>query len=361
MAELPRRSPRVRGEDDRRRRHHTCRSAATATHEREAPAAVVRRSGCGRYRRRQPMARPEQRPPSSRTSPPRRAATHRSHRNRWWAVASAVLLVAAAAVLRGGDDEQGLSTGASASAFVGGDLHSLVADPTTAGRLFVGGHRAVSASTDGGRTWQRVAPLDDADAMGWAFSTEAIWVSGHPGLSRSDDGARTFVRANDGLPHTDVHAFGAGPSSLYGASPATGVFASGDGGRTWTTRSDRAGHAFFGRILVDPGDDEHLVAADARSGPVESSDGGRSWRALGGLRAATWVSRAGSALIASGPAGAATSGDGGRSWQPLELPRGATLVEGSAVDADLLYAAGLVGDSAEVWVSRDGGGRWTNP
>jgi len=295
----------------------------------------------------------------------RRSVQTRRPNHWWWAVAglaAVAVLVAFVAGGGGGGGGGGLS-GATTVGFVGGDLHSLVADPADPGRLFAGGHQAVSVSTDGGRTWRRVSTLDAADAMGWAFTGDAVWVSGHPGLSRSDDGGRTFVRSNDGLPYTDVHAFGAGASALYGASPRAGVFVSTDGGRSWTTRAERAGQAFFGRILVDPADGEHLVAADARSGPVESTDGGRSWRPLGGLRAATWVSWAGPqrVLVASGPAGAATSADGGRSWQPLEPPAGATLVEGSSSDADLLYAAALRGDSAEVWVSRDGGRVWARP
>ena len=37
--------------------------------------------------------------------------------------------------------------------YVGGDFHSLVADPVVANRMFVGGHQAVSVSSDGGATW----------------------------------------------------------------------------------------------------------------------------------------------------------------------------------------------------------------
>jgi hypothetical protein len=259
---------------------------------------------------------------------------------------------------RGGE---GSDTGTT-EAFVGGDLHSLVADPANPDRLFVGGHQAVAVSSDAGKTWSAVPTLRDADAMGWGFTGDTVWVSGHPGLNRSSDGGRTFTRANSGLPDTDLHAFGAGPSVLYGASPAVGLFASTDDGRTWTTRAGGAGRSFFGRILVDPADQDHLVAADARSGPVESRDGGRSWRSLGGpVGGATWVSWAGegaSVLVASGGKGAAISADGGASWNTLDLPAGVTVVEASRKDAQVLYAAGLSGTSARVWVSRDGGRRW---
>lgn len=244
---------------------------------------------------------------------------------------------------------------------MGGDLHSLVLHPTTPGRLFVGGHDAVSTSADGGRTWSRVESLDGADAMGWAFTTDAVYVSGHPGISRSSDGAAAFRPANAGLPDTDVHAFGAGSATLYAAGPAIGVIASSDGGRTWEARTSDAGQAFFGRMLTGPDDGQHLVAADARSGATESTDGGRTWHSIGGPPSAVWVSRTGTILYVSSPQGAASSADGGKTWEELALPAGATLVEADPNDPAVLYAGIHDGQTVRVMVSRDGGARWGRP
>jgi photosystem II stability/assembly factor-like uncharacterized protein len=277
------------------------------------------------------------------------------------AVAAAVAVVVLAGA---GEDAAPPAASAGDGPRIGGDLHSLVADPGDPRRLFVGGHQAVGASADGGRTWALVASLEDADAMGWAFDGTTVWVSGHPGLNRSDDGGRTFRRTNQGLPHTDLHAFGAAGAARYGASPAVGVFASSDGGASWEVRSREAGRAFFGRILVNPGDPARLVAADAGAGPVESADGGRTWRRLGGLASATWVSWAGgdpTRLVASGPGGAARSPDGGRSWEALVLPQGAALVEASPAEPERLWAAGLSEGRAVVWTSADGGRTWVRP
>jgi photosystem II stability/assembly factor-like uncharacterized protein len=301
--------------------------------------------------------RPRPGPKARRRPAPRRRQQNRLARNRWWAaVGVGVLAVAVVLVAR----DPGRSPSEATGAVVGGDLHSLVVDPANPDRVFVGGHQAVATSPDGGRTWRQVPSLQNADAMGWAFTDQAIWVSGHPGLNRSTDGGRRFARANRGLPDTDVHAFGAGPTVLYGSSPSVGVFASADGGQSWQVRSDRAGQGFFGRILVDPADGQHLVAADVQVGVVGSSDGGRSWRRLGASPPALWVSRAGPGmeeLIVSGPEGAARSADGGRTWDRLQVPKGAVLVE-AAPTPGLVYAAAHRGDSALVWVSRDGGRTW---
>lgn len=289
--------------------------------------------------------------------PPHRA---RGPRQAAFAVAAFVAGVLALALALAGRNEGG-SNAAATGGLTGPDFHSLVVDPADPSRIFVGGHQAVSVSLDGGRTWTEVATLRGADAMGWGFDGETVYVSGHPGLNRSTDGGRTFQRVNDGLPDTDVHAFGASVGTRYGASPAVGVFG-GDVGN-WQIRTVDAGRSFFGRIVIDPADHDHLFAADAGAGVVESSDGGRSWRRLGsGLPIAAWLSATAdlSTLVASGPRGAARSTDGGRTWQPLQLPDGTSLVE-VASDGSVLYAGRHRGERVTLLVSRDGGATWKAP
>ena len=262
------------------------------------------------------------RPPGGRPAPKRPPLPSWPKRNGvWLGIAALIALVVVVVVSRGGDGDPPM---AQSAGFVGGDFHSLVVDPTTPGRLFVGGHEAVSVSTDGGRTWSRVGALDGADAMGWSFARDAVYVTGHPGISQSTDGAATFAKANDGLPSTDVHAF-------------------------------------FGRILTGPDDDQHLVAADARSGATESTDGGRTWAALGGPPSATWVSRGVATLFVSGRQGAARSADGGRTWTTLSLPEGASLVEADPAEPNVLYVGVHDGSGVRVLVSRDGGSQWDRP
>lgn len=252
----------------------------------------------------------------------------------------------------------------SSEPFVGGDLHSLVVSPTDGSRLYVGGHEGVAVSTDGGSTWRQVESLAGADAMGWAFSEGKILVGGHPGLFISTDGGRTFEARNDGLPATDIHALGAGDGIIYAASPAAGVFASTDGGDTWKMRTAQVGQSFMGGILVDPADQNRVVASDMQFGAVESTDGGRTWRPLGGPEGVMWVSWNSddpAELVASGLGGAATSSDGGKTWNALAVPTGATIVEIDPRQPETMYAAGLEGTTAGVWVSTDGGRTWAEP
>lgn len=247
---------------------------------------------------------------------------------------------------------------------VGADLHSLVVDPDDPETLYIGSHQGVSISSDGGKTWEVVESLNGADAMGWAFTDDAILVGGHPGLSVSTDDGATFEQRNDGLPSTDVHALGAGREVIYAGLAGVGTFASTDGAETWEERSKDVGGAFMGRIVVDPADDDHLLAPDMQGGAMESSDGGRTWESLGGVQGAMWVTwdeKDTDRIIVTAQGSAAESTDGGTTWDALEIPQGASLVEFSPHDSELLFAAVLEAPEASVYVSKNGGDTWTRP
>ena len=280
-----------------------------------------------------------------------------------WVVGLVVLGVVVIALLPGPTDAP--APGAAVSnPVVGGDLHSLVVDPDNPETLYIGSHQGVSVSTDAGETWEVVESLSGADAMGWAFSDDAILVGGHPGLSVSTDGGKSFEQRNDGLPSTDVHALGAGDEVVYAGLAGVGMLASTDDGQSWEARSEDVGGAFMGRIQVDPLNDEHLLAPDMAGGAMESTDGGRTWESLGGVQGAMWVSwdeNDTDHILVTTLGSAAESIDGGETWEPLEIPQGASIVEFSPHDPDLLFAAVLEAPEASVYVSRDGGDTWVRP
>lgn len=275
----------------------------------------------------------------------------------WIAAGLVVGIVVFALLGRGSDAPEGTS----AVPVVGADLHSLVVDPSDSSRLFIGSHQGVSTSTDAGETWKVIESLDGADAMGWAFTDEAILVGGHPGLYVSTDGGGTFEQRNEGLPNTDIHALGAGDGVIYAASPGAGFMASTDGGETWTVRNERVGQGFMGKILVDPQDADHVIAPDMQAGTAESSDGGTTWDSLGGVQGAMWVSWDPSDtddIVVTASGSAQRSTDGGETWDAIEIPSGASIVEFSPEDAETLYAAVHQDPEARVWVSTDDGERW---
>jgi photosystem II stability/assembly factor-like uncharacterized protein len=287
----------------------------------------------------------------------RQQARAQARRRSFWFASSIVAAAAVAVFVVVSQREEANDPG---SPVVGGDLHSLVtADGTT---LYVGGHQAVSTSTDGGQTWSRVSSLDDADAMGWAFLDDSIWMGGHPGLSVSTDGGSTFTQHNEGLPATDIHALGGTGELLYAASPAAGFIASEDGGTTWEVRNPQVGQSFMGHILVDPNDADHAIAPDMQVGAAETTDGGLTWHALGGVPGAMWVSWDPNDvrhIVVSGSGAAAASTDGGATWNPIPIPDGVMVVEIDPSDPGRLYGAAHEGDEARIWVSEDSGGSWS--
>jgi len=298
---------------------------------------------------------PPKRPPGRR-APARRPSTAR--RAAPWVVAAVVAVAVIAVVAARGDDESSGGGTAAAGSFVGGDLHTLVIDPSDPQRLFVAGHQAAGTSTDGGRTWSQVASLANADGMGWAFLSDTVWMGGHPGLRRSVAGG-DFESAGGDLSSSDVHGLGGADGVLYAASPARGLLASTDDGKTWDVRSAEAGQGFMGAIVVDPDDIEHLLAPDMQAGVVESRDGGRTWEPLGSPGMAMSVTTVGGSvedLVVAGNGQAARSRDGGKTWQPLEVPEATMVVAGA--DDGALYAAVLDGDIARVSRSTDDGGTW---
>ncbi len=245
--------------------------------------------------------------------------------------------------------------------FVGGDFHSLVADPVVAKRIFVGGHQAVSVSSNGGATWSEVPSLAGADAMGWAFDDTTMWVGGHPGLAKAtltNDAAQRPTA----LAVTDIHALGGDGRVLYAAGPAVGFIRSIDDAATWSTMSATSGQSFFGRILVDPSDVDHVVVADAQSGVLASRDGGATWDRLT-LTPSSWVSSPDglATLYASGGKEAEVSTDGGATWSSLQLPESATVVEADPATPNHLYAGAHLGDEVRVWSSDDNGRTWQAP
>lgn len=275
-----------------------------------------------------------------------------------WIVAGLVAAVAIFALLSRGNE---VPEGPSAIPVVGADLHSLVVDPADPARLFIGSHQGVSVSADGGDSWQVVGSLDGADAMGWAFTDDAIFVGGHPGLYVSTDDGETFEQRTEGLPNTDVHALGAGGGVIYGASPGAGFFASTDGGETWTVRNEEVGRGFMGKILVNPNDPDHVVAPDMSAGATESTDGGKTWNGLGGVQGAMWVTWDQSEtddIIVTTTGSAQRSTDGGETWDAVEIPAGASMIEFSLDDPETLYAAVHEDPEARVWISTDDAQTW---
>ena len=288
-----------------------------------------------------------------------RRAARRRQAIRWGGLAAVVLLLAAGVTyLASRSDGDPAEAPVAGSPVVGGDLHTVA---TIGDAVYVGGHDAVALSHDGGKLWQRITSLNNADAMGWALTPDAVLVGGHPGLYRSTDHGATFSKVGGAAAVDDVHALGAAAGTVYLASPKAGLLASTDGGHTWQPRNAQAGRSFMGTILVDPTNPARLIAPDMASGLVVSADGGRSFTPLGGpsgAMAAAWNPTDIKQIIAVGMSGAARSSDSGATWQPVQLPAGVSALAYDATGTTV-YAGLLDGERARLYRSTDDGTIWT--
>jgi photosystem II stability/assembly factor-like uncharacterized protein len=158
------------------------------------------------------------------------------------------------------------------------------------GRMYLAGHDIFQSSDDSGTTWRPVEHnLPGTDIHQFALDPDdanrlTAVVVGF-GAFHSTDGGRTWTRLA-AQPPPDVSALASGggsPETLYVGTIRNGVLRSSDGGQTWTSASGgAASDAAFRAVValaVDPSERQVLYAG-TDSGLAKSSDAGSTWSAL---------------------------------------------------------------------------------
>jgi hypothetical protein len=145
------------------------------------------------------------------------------------------------------------------------------------GSFFYGGTGSgLYRSTDDGQTWTR---LDNSSISGSVCSWDAIG----SGLNVSPDLGRIGIAFAPGNPNR-VYIQVAGSNG-----PDKGFYVSNDAGQTWNCGGGEPGDPnagyewVFGRLWVDPADENHIFAADVSL--RESNDGGATWHNSSGPHA----------------------------------------------------------------------------
>jgi len=261
----------------------------------------------------------------------------------------------------------------------GGDVRSLAADPRDPSRIYLGTADGVLyRSEDAGRRWRRMSPgfpmrgqsLDDIviDPDGGLYV--GYWTvesNDGGGVARSTDGGETFTILK-GIEGQAVRALAQAPSapSVLVAGTLTGVFRTGDAGRTWR-RISPEGHIDLknvGSVAFDPGAADTIYAGTWHL-PWKTRDGGRTWYPISkgliddsDIMTITIDRQRPPVIYATACSGIYKSVDAAARWAKIRgIPSSSRRTRAFAQspnDAQLL----LAGTTEGLWLSRDGGGSW---
>ncbi|CAA9526233.1 MAG: GH74 [uncultured Thermoleophilia bacterium] len=238
-------------------------------------------------------------------------------------------------------------------------VHGLGINPAD-DSLLIATHSGLWRAPADQRKAERVADVRH-DLMGFTVvGPDRFLASGHPdartdlppqlGLQRSIDGGRSWD-AISLLGEADLHVLRAAGERVYGVDSGTGAFlTSADGGQAWQQRTPPA--PVFD-LAIDPDDADAVVAATER-GLFGSTDTGRTWRPLGdttGLLA--WPADHRFFLV-EGDGQVSRSSDAGRTFERTGRIGG--LPEAFAANGERELYAALHG--GEVLMSADGGANW---
>jgi photosystem II stability/assembly factor-like uncharacterized protein len=239
------------------------------------------------------------------------------------------------------------------------DVHSLAFVGGDQQHVLFGHHGGVSESLDGGRTWTALSARQDAMSMTPA-TDGSIVVAGHNVFSGSSDSGTTWAPIPADLPNLDIHGFTrdpGDPARMWAYLATGGLWESANGGLHWV--QVRADTVVF-PLAVRDGSTTTLLAVDA-SGLVASTDGGRTFTTRG--EPPTYpvtslaASRDGRTIYAGAPDGLVRSGDGGRTWTPTGYVGSAFAL---ATSSDGAIVA-VVSRETEFFRSSDGGATWPRP
>ena len=186
----------------------------------------------------------------------------------------------------------------------------IVIDPVNPNKVFVGvagalwgpnPERGVFRTKNGGSTWEKTLYLNEDTGIAdlaidptngkiiyaatyqrrrhaWAHVKQGP----HSALYRSTDGGDTWEKLTKGLPEGDLGRIGlavapSNPQVVYACVEASGGgwFRSDDRGNSWAKMSDRSTSYWYGRIFVDPLNENKVWLMGTSMGI--SLDGGKTW------------------------------------------------------------------------------------
>ena len=171
----------------------------------------------------------------------------------------------------------------------------IIVDPRDSRTLYVGTHRHTEAggffkSTDGGRKWRQISRLKNEalhSLIQSALNPNVLIAGSFTGMFRSDDSGETWKQlptsTTPGLEH--IHSLAIDPrttNTIY-AGTFHLPYKSTDGGQTWrSVKNGIIDDSDIFAIDIDPRDANHVIMS-ACSGIYETRNAGDSWGKVNGI------------------------------------------------------------------------------
>ncbi|HEY7418913.1 MAG TPA: sialidase family protein [Ktedonobacteraceae bacterium] len=134
-----------------------------------------------------------------------------------------------------------------------GDLTALLPIPGSPGTLLASSSEGMARSTDDGEHWMIIKSVTGGIFGGIVTSGpgKPIYAAGDEGVYASNDGGQSFTLVNSGVDYGSLTVAQTQPQMLYGRT-GTGVYHSTNGGKTWSQLPHIAGNLFG--LAADPND-----------------------------------------------------------------------------------------------------------
>ncbi len=264
------------------------------------------------------------------------------------------------------------------------------------GESFTGG---VFVTRDGGEHWDRVLTNEIFSSVEICVSNPNVWYAASPrAVYRSDDNGLTWQRFSRSDGHwgpvgiiagypIDVQCDPDDPQTVFVNNYVGGNFLSTDGGQSWVNASKGYTGAQIRQVAVARTDTARVYAG-GRSGVFASADGGATWTGLSNPPAekpqailneifsvAVDPTDAAKVIAYAVDAGVIRTEDGGASWkQTSGVTKPVANLTFAPSDPKVVYASHITGSckqlldfaisqacdetGGEFYVSSDGGGTW---
>ncbi len=205
-------------------------------------------------------------------------------------------------------------------------VRAIIVDPTSPSRMFAASlSDGLFASTNAGASWTNIA-LNDRNLFGLTFdptNTQTLYAGSSIGVTKSTDGGSTWHDLGQHNPYLfSMVVDPTNTQTIYTSSTQGKVYASRDGGNTW---SEAANGLALGNVIamaIDPSSDILYAAVDLNA-VFRSTNDGTTWSACGILPAMTTSSTTGLSVdstngtiyLSGNSVGVFRSTDGCQNWQ----------------------------------------------